>query len=80
MQIIPLDNSSSVSLDFALFESKQDLSHGVVQISHGMAEHLGRYEHFINHLNNEGFHVIIHNHNPLCLVHPLPRMLLQDNF
>ena len=62
MQIIPLDNSSSVSLDFALFESKKDLTYGVVQISHGMAEHLGRYENFINHLNNEGFHVIIHNH------------------
>ncbi|MDC1360800.1 lysophospholipase [Gammaproteobacteria bacterium] len=62
MQIIPLDHSSSVRLDFALFESKQDLSHGVVQISHGMAEHLGRYENFISHLNDEGFHVIIHNH------------------
>ena len=62
MQIIPLDHSSSVTLDFALFESKKDLSHGVIQISHGMAEHLGRYENFISHLNDEGFHVIIHNH------------------
>ena len=62
MQIIPLDHSSSVTLDFALFESNQDSSHGVVQISHGMAEHLGRYENFISYLNEEGFHVIIHNH------------------
>ena len=62
MQIIPLDHSSSVTLDFALFESNQDLSHGVVQISHGMAEHLGRYENFISYLNEEGFHVVIHNH------------------
>jgi alpha-beta hydrolase superfamily lysophospholipase len=62
MEIIPLDHSSSVRLDFALFESKTDSSFGVVQISHGMAEHLGRYEHFINYLNEEGFHVIIHNH------------------
>jgi alpha-beta hydrolase superfamily lysophospholipase len=62
MQIIPLDNSSSVKLDFALYESPKALSLGVVQISHGMAEHIGRYEHFINYLNEEGFHVIIHNH------------------
>ena len=62
MQIIPLDHSSSVTLDFALFESNQDSSHGVVQISHGMAEHLGRYENFISYLNEEGFHVVIHNH------------------
>jgi alpha-beta hydrolase superfamily lysophospholipase len=62
MQIIPLDHSSSVTLDFALFESNQDSSHGVVQISRGMAEHLGRYENFISYLNEEGFHVVIHNH------------------
>ena len=62
MQIIPLDNSSQDTLDFVLHESKQDLIFGVLQISHGMAEHLGRYKHFISHLNNEGFHVIIHNH------------------
>ena len=62
MQIIPLDNSSQETLDFALYESKKDLTSGVVQISHGMAEHLGRYDHFITFLNNEGFHVIIHNH------------------
>ena len=62
MQIIPLEHTSSLTLDFVLFESKKDISFGVVQIAHGMAEHLGRYEHFINHLNDEGFHVIIHNH------------------
>ena len=49
-------------MDFALYESSKTLSLGVVQISHGMAEHIGRYEHFINYLNEEGFHVIIHNH------------------
>lgn len=30
---------------------------GVVQICHGMAEHLGRYEELISYLNNAGYHV-----------------------
>jgi len=30
---------------------------GVIVISHGMAEHLGRYDWFINQLNHDGFHV-----------------------
>ena len=62
MQKITLEQSSSVKLSIALHESSNDLNLGVVQISHGMAEHMGRYSHFINHLNEEGFHVIIHNH------------------
>ena len=62
MQKITLEQSSSVKLSIALHESKNDLNLGVVQISHGMAEHMGRYSHFINHLNEEGFNVIIHNH------------------
>ena len=62
MQIIPLDINSSETLNFVLHESKHDSISGVVQISHGMAEHMGRYEHFISFLNEAGFHVIIHNH------------------
>ena len=62
MQIIPLDINSPETLNFALHESKHDSISGVVQISHGMAEHMGRYEHFISFLNEAGFHVIIHNH------------------
>ena len=34
----------------------------VIVISHGMAEHLGRYEWFINQLNHDGFHVYGRNH------------------
>ena len=35
---------------------------GVIVISHGMAEHLGRYDWFINQLNHDGFHVYGRNH------------------
>ena len=30
---------------------------GVVQICHGMAEYLARYEEFIGYLNDAGYHV-----------------------
>jgi len=35
---------------------------GIVHISHGMAEHIGRYDWLINKLNNDGFHVISIDH------------------
>lgn len=31
---------------------------GIIHISHGMAEHIGRYKWLIKNLNNDGFHVI----------------------
>ncbi len=62
MQKIPLDQSGPVKLNIAMHESRSNLHLGVIQISHGMAEHIGRYNHFINYLNEEGYHVIIHNH------------------
>ena len=62
MQIIPLDNSSQETLDFALYESKKDLTSGVVQISHGMAEHKDRYSEFTKFFNDHGYHVAIHDH------------------
>lgn len=42
--------------------SNQDHVNGVVVVSHGMAEHMGRYEWLINKLNNDGFHVIGNDH------------------
>ena len=62
MEIITLDKDPAVNLHFALHASKEDKVSGVVQISHGMAEHMERYKYFINHLNANGFHVIIHDH------------------
>ena len=42
--------------------TNQDHVNGVVVVSHGMAEHMGRYEWLINKLNNDGFHVIGNDH------------------
>lgn len=35
---------------------------GLIVISHGMAEHIGRYSWIINKLNHDGFHVIARDH------------------
>lgn len=35
---------------------------GVVQLIHGMVEHIGRYEGFAQFLNEKGYHVIGHDH------------------
>jgi len=42
--------------------SNQPIVHGVVTISHGMAEHIERYSWFINKLNQAGYHVISIDH------------------
>jgi len=42
--------------------TNEDKVNGVVIISHGMAEHMGRYSWLINKLNNDGYHVVGHDH------------------
>lgn len=42
--------------------SNQPIVHGVVTISHGMAEHIERYLWLINKLNQAGYHVISIDH------------------
>ncbi len=42
--------------------TNEDKVNGVVIISHGMSEHMGRYGWLINKLNNDGYHVIGHDH------------------
>lgn len=42
--------------------SNQPIVHGVVTISHGMAEHIERYSWLINKLNQAGYHVISIDH------------------
>ena len=42
--------------------TNEDKVNGVVIISHGMSEHMGRYNWLINKLNNDGYHVIGHDH------------------
>ena len=34
----------------------------VIYITHGMAEHIGRYKWFIQKLNQDNFHVIAYDH------------------
>ena len=62
MQKIPLDTNSTSNLTFEVHLSKIESTLGLVQISHGMAEHKWRYKEFINFLNMSGFHVAIHDH------------------
>jgi alpha-beta hydrolase superfamily lysophospholipase len=62
MQKIPLDTNPAINLNFSLHLSEIESILGLVQISHGMAEHKQRYEEFINFLNINGFHVAIHDH------------------
>ncbi|PTG50740.1 lysophospholipase [Staphylococcus chromogenes] len=35
---------------------------GIVHIFHGMAEHMDRYDRLVHQLNQQGYHVIRHNH------------------
>ena len=42
--------------------SKIKTPKGIIVISHGMAEHIGRYSWIINKLNHDGFHVIARDH------------------
>ena len=48
MEKISLDTQSMSNLSFQLFQSKAELILGLVQISHGMAEHKARYLEFID--------------------------------
>ena len=42
--------------------TNQDIVNGVVIISHGMSEHMGRYKWLITKLNNDGYHVVANDH------------------
>jgi alpha-beta hydrolase superfamily lysophospholipase len=42
--------------------SNQESIKGIIHISHGMGEHIGRYKWLIKNLNNDGYHVISNDH------------------
>ncbi len=44
------------------FENVQGDVKGVIQIAHGMSEHIGRYEHFASELNKNGYLVYGNDH------------------
>jgi len=62
MEKISLDTNPDSNLYIELHKSKVETILGLVQISHGMAEHKGRYSEFISFLNENGFHVAIYDH------------------
>ena len=57
--------SNSISIDKKhIYEylSESPNPKGIIHISHGMAEHIGRYEWLISKLNDDGYHVISIDH------------------
>ena len=50
-------NGNGAKIAGFCYPSSAEEIRGVVQICHGMAEHIGRYEEFISYLNEAGFHV-----------------------
>ena len=62
MEKISLDRTFDSNLQFDLYHSKTKEALGLIQISHGMAEHKARYVNFINYFNQHGYHVAIYDH------------------
>ncbi len=55
-------NTSNLENNIYKFLSDNNSIKGVINISHGMAEHIGRYKWLINNLNKDGYHVIAIDH------------------
>ena len=54
-------NITNMSVIYENFSNQKKIK-GIVHISHGMGEHIGRYKWLINKLNHDGFHVISKDH------------------
>ena len=54
-------NITNMSIIYKNFSNQKKIK-GIVHISHGMGEHIGRYKWLINKLNQDGFHVISKDH------------------
>ena len=54
-------NITNMSIIYKNFSNQKKIK-GIVHISHGMGEHIGRYKWLINKLNHDGFHVISKDH------------------
>lgn len=53
--------NDDIELELAIFEPK-DNAKGIIQFSHGMAEHKERYFDFMKYLSDHGYICIIHDH------------------
>ncbi len=56
-----ISKQDGLSLAITIIEPKIKAK-GIVQISHGMAEHKERYEDFMKYLASEGYIIVIHDH------------------
>lgn len=56
-----VSKSDKIELEIAIVEPKQEAK-GIIQISHGMAEHKERYYDFMNYLAKNGYICVIHDH------------------
>lgn len=58
-EILPSPSGAKLALRF---QSSAEKAIGIVQISHGLAEHAARYQAFAHYLSKHGFHVYAHDH------------------
>lgn len=56
-----ISKKDGIELEIAITEPKQEAK-GIIQISHGMAEHKERYYDFMNYLAENGYICVIHDH------------------
>ena len=56
-----VSKNDKIELEIAIAEPKQEAK-GIIQISHGMAEHKERYYDFMNYLAKNGYICVIHDH------------------
>lgn len=54
--------SDGIEIYLCKWLSASEQVKGVVQLTHGMVEHIGRYDEFAQFLTTQGFHVIGHDH------------------
>ena len=63
MEFIKSKLASSTGAKLQLYKMQtQGSAKAIVHITHGMCEHIGRYEQFANILSGNGYHVIGHDH------------------
>ena len=56
-----ISKRDSLKLELSIIEPQTDAK-GIVQLSHGMAEHKERYYDFMSYLAKQGYICVIHDH------------------